>query len=173
MEFFPVWLLGLYVIMIIVISQTKLEFSEEQISLVQTVTLSFIATNISLLLFILPALANRRDKVKETLKTLVSTDSEYKTKTSELVSLTQVVNMIIIQNICSFLMLLTSIFAAVFLNLITVKFAFLISSLLIQSSYFLNMLMWLFFIYWRRPFPKECQEEVREEVSEKYSGEEF
>ncbi len=160
-EFFPVWLIGLYVIMIIVIAQTGLEFDEEQISLMQTVTLSFIGINISLLLFILPALASKRDKIKEQLKELDKDGEIYRKKSGEFISLTQVVNMIIIQNICSFLMLIASVFAALFLRDLSLKFAFLISSLLVQASYFLNMLLWLFFIYWKRPFPKEETEEAQ------------
>lgn len=159
-EFFPVWLIGLYVIIILVISQSKLEFDEEQISLMQTVTWSFIAINISLLLFILPSLAGKRDKIKESLKELEKDSKEMRVRSAELVSLTQVVNMIIIQNICSFVMLMGSVFAALFLNNLALKFAFLISSLLVQASYFLNMLLWLFFIYWRRPELKESAEEV-------------
>lgn len=58
--------------------------------------------------------------------------------------------MVIVQNICSFVLFLISLFASIFIVEVRLKFAFLISSLLIQASYFLNMLLWLGFIYWQR-----------------------
>src|SRR5699024_10911436 len=138
----------LFVIMIVAISQTDIDVSEEQLSLIQTITLSFIAINISLLLFILPSLANKRDLCKEVLET-IEDGPQKKQKQEHLNVLTQVVNMILLQNFCSFIILLTSTFAIIFINNTILKFAFLISSLLIQSSYFLNLIMWLFFIYWQ------------------------
>lgn len=80
LEFFPLWLLLLFVIMIVAISQTDIDVSEEQLSLIQTITLSYIAINISLLLFILPSLANKRDLCKEVLET-IEDGPQKKTKT--------------------------------------------------------------------------------------------
>lgn len=138
----------LFVIMIAAISQTNIDVAQEQISLIQTITLSFIAINISLLLFILPSLANKRDACKEVLASMEEGEVKEE-KQAQLTVLSQVVNMILLQNFCSFIILLASTFAIIFITDSILKFAFLISSLLIQSSYFLNLLMWLFFIYWQ------------------------
>ena len=138
----------LFVIMIAAISQTNIDVAQEQISLIQTITLSFIAINISLLLFILPSLPNKRDACKEVLASMEEGEVKQE-KQAQVTVLSQVVNMILLQNFCSFIILLASTFAIIFIADSILKFAFLISSLLIQSSYFLNLLMWLFFIYWQ------------------------
>lgn len=67
-EYFPLWLLLVFAVMVFAISQSPIQVREESLTLVETVTLSFIGINISLLLFILPSLAAKRDETKQKMK---------------------------------------------------------------------------------------------------------
>ncbi len=65
--------------------------------------------------------------------------------------LTHVINMIIIETICSFLILTVSIFVTIFVANEGAKSALQIAALTVQLTYFLNMILWLCSLYWKSP----------------------
>ena len=68
-----------------------------------------------------------------------------------MMDLTHVINMIVIETICSFLILIISVFVTIFVESVSLKSALQISALTVQISYFLNMILWLCYLYWKSP----------------------
>lgn len=69
----------------------------------------------------------------------------------KMMDLTHVINMIVIETICSFLILIISVFVTIFVESVSLKSALQISALTVQISYFLNMILWLCYKYWKSP----------------------
>ncbi len=65
--------------------------------------------------------------------------------------LTHVINMIVTETICSFLILIISMFVTIFVDSMSAKSVLQISALTVQITYFLNMILWLCYIYWKTP----------------------
>ena len=131
-------------------------FSAEQATFIQTATFSFIAINIALLLFILPILSSKRRRLCKQNSKLTYSDTESVEKYIEesderRMDLTHVINMIIIETICSFLILTVSIFVTIFVAKEGAKSALQIAALTVQLTYFLNMILWLCYLYWKSP----------------------
>ncbi len=65
----------------------------------------------------------------------------------KMMDLTHVINMIVTETICSFLILIISVFVTIFVENSSAIFALQISALTVQITYFLNMILWLCYIY--------------------------
>ena len=69
----------------------------------------------------------------------------------KMMDLTHVINMIVTETICSFLILIISVFVTIFVDSMSAKSVLQISALTVQITYFLNMILWLCYIYWKSP----------------------
>ena len=158
-ELMPLFNLVLYFFLITILLFQSISFDVEQAEFIQTVTFSFIAVNIALLLFVLPILSSKRRQVLQTkLKALQLTYNDEESvkifieeSDQKMMDLTHVINMIVTETICSFLILIISVFVTIFVDSMSAKSALQISALTVQITYFLNMILWLCYIYWKSP----------------------
>lgn len=156
-ELMPLFNLVLYLFLTVILVLRSIVFSAEQAAIIQTATFSFISINIALLLFILPILSSKRRQILQTkLKVLKlsykdteSVEKYVQESDEKMLDLTNVINMIIIETLCSFFILITSLFATIFVSESGVKSALQMAALIVQIIYFLNMILWLFYVYWK------------------------